>query len=93
MREPYSVVQFLAERLHLPPLLGLPLHPEDDEVEIQLQYYVKMMIKTEKFENDCLNRRVSGAPLVCARSGRKREDTRLQGPAGRIHTGAIFQII
>ena len=32
MREPYSVVQFLAERLDIPPLLGLPASPEDDEV-------------------------------------------------------------
>ena len=32
VREPYSVVQFLAERLHIPPLLGLPLHPQDDQV-------------------------------------------------------------
>ena len=33
VREPYSVVQFLAERLDIPPLLGLPPSPEDDEVE------------------------------------------------------------
>jgi len=31
VREPYSVVQFLAERLDIPPLLGLPASPEDDE--------------------------------------------------------------
>ena len=33
VREPYSVVQFLAERLDIPPLLGLPASPQDDEVE------------------------------------------------------------
>ena len=33
VREPYSVVQFLAERLDIPPLIGLPASPEDDEVE------------------------------------------------------------
>jgi len=31
VREPYSVVQFLAERLNIPPLLGLPVHPPDDQ--------------------------------------------------------------
>ena len=76
------MVQFLAERLHLPPLLGLPLHPEDDQVWAQSGQF-----RNEHFDGG-FNRRANGVPLVYAPSGLRLEDTQLHGPAGRTLTGS-----